>query len=194
MAVRAAAEQTSDGGYRYLRALREGIFCFGAKLDSSEALAGVAREVGLDVERFRSDLGSDATVEAFGADLEEARDVPDIVRRSDGASCSGAVGEERVTFPTLRFEGEDGELRWICGFRDVQAYRDAVLGAGGRPAGEPRRGVLEAVRRFGPVAAPEVAAVCGIASLKAEAELAALALEWRVRPLPVLAGRLWEAA
>jgi hypothetical protein len=37
-----------------------------------------------------------------------------------------------------------------------------------------------------------VAAVCDIAPLRAEAELAALALEWRLRPVPVLAGRLWE--
>src|SRR5690242_13679389 len=28
MAVKAAAEQSSDGGYAYLRALREGLFCF----------------------------------------------------------------------------------------------------------------------------------------------------------------------
>lgn len=194
MAVKAAADQSTDGGYRYLRALREGIFCFGRKLDASEVLIGEARDAGLDVERFRIDLASNATVEAFAADLDEARDVPDIVRRSEKVSCSTAVGEERVTFPTVRFDGEDGELRWVCGFRGVEAYREAVLGVGGRPSGEPRPDVLDAVRRFGPMAAPEVAAVCDVAPLKAEAELAALALDWRVRPRPVLAGRLWEAA
>jgi len=194
MAVKSAAEQASDGGYRYLRALREGIFCFGRKLDTSEALAGEARDAGLDVERFRLDLASNAIVEAFGADLEEAREVPDIVRRSDQVSCSGAVGEERVSFPTVRFEGAGGQVRWVCGFRGVEAYREAALGAGASPSGEPRPDVLEAVRRFGRVAAPEVAAVCDIPPLKAEAELAALALEWRVRPVPVLAGRLWEPA
>jgi predicted DsbA family dithiol-disulfide isomerase len=191
-AVKAAAQQAPDGGYRYLRALREAIFCFGRKLDASEALAGEARDAGLDVKRFRVDLASDATVEAFGADLVEARDVPEVVRRADQVSCSGAVGEERVSFPTVRFEGEDGEVRWVCGFRPVEAYRDAALGAGGRPADAPRPGVLDAVRRFGRMAAPEVAAVCDIAPLRAEAELAALALEWRLRPVPVLAGRLWE--
>jgi len=194
MAVRAAAAQASDGGYRYLRTLREGIFCFRRKLDGGEALAEVARGVGLDVERFTIDLASNATVEAFGADLEEARDVPDVARRADQVSCSTAVGEERVTFPTLRFEGDAGEVRWVCGFRGVEAYREAVLGAGARASSEPRPGVLDAVRRFGPMAAPEVAAVCDLAPLKVEAELAALALEWRVRPVPVLAGRLWEPA
>ncbi len=194
MAVRAAAEQAADGGYRYLRALREGIFCFGRKLDETEALVGEARGAGLGVERFRIDLASNATVEGFGADLEEARDVPDIARRSDRVGCSHAVGDERVTFPTVRFEGEDGEVAWVCGFRGAEAYRDAVLGAGGRPSGEPRPGVLDALRRFGLMAAPEVAAVCDVPPLKAEADLAALALEWRVRPVQVLAGRLWEPA
>ena len=194
MAVKAATEQGPDAAYRYLRALREGITCFGRRLDGSEALVEEARQVGLDVERFRVDLGSHAIVEAFGADLEEARDVPDVAREAGQVSCSQPAGEERVSFPTLRFEGEDGEVRWLCGFRPLEAYRDAARGAGALPSGEPRPGVLEAVRRFGLMAAPEVAAVCDIAPLKAEAELAHLALEWRVRPVPVLAARLWQAA
>ena len=192
MAVKAVAEQANDGGYRYLRALREGIFCFGRKLDTTEALVGEGRDAGLDVERFRIDLASNAIVESFGADLEEARNVPDIAHRSDKVGCSHAVGEERVSFPTVRFEGEDGEVGWVCGFRGVEAYRQAVLAAGGRPSGEPRPGVSAALLRFGRMATPEVAAVCDVPPLKAEAELAALALEWRVRPVPVLAGRLWE--
>ena len=44
------------------------------------------------------------------------------------------------------------------------------------------------------MAAPEVAAVCDLAPLAAEAELTRLALEWRVRPVPVAAGRVWETA
>ena len=194
MAVKAAAEQASDGAYGYLRALREGIFCFGRKLDTSEALVEVGRGAGLDVERFRIDLGSHAIVEAFGADLEEARDVPDVVRRADKGRCSTAVGEERVPFPTLRFEGEDGEVRWICGFSGVEQYREAAEGAGAVASRSPRPTVPDALRRFGRMAPPEVAAVCDMAPLKAEAELAALALEWRVRPVAVLAGRLWEPA
>jgi len=194
MAVKAAAEQAADGGYAYLRALREGIFCFGRRLDGTEALVEAARSVGLDVERFRVDLGSNATVEAFGADLEEAREVPDVVREARKVSCSAAVGEERVPFPTLRFEGQEGEVGWICGYRGVADYREAAVRAGAKAAGGPRPGVPEAVRRFGPKTNPEVAAVCDIAPLKAEAELVGLALEWRVRPVPVLAGRLWELA
>src|SRR6266516_3890258 len=71
MAVKAAAEQSSDGGYGYLRALREGLFCFRRKLDTTEALVEEARRVRLDVERFRIGLGSHAIGEAFGTDREE---------------------------------------------------------------------------------------------------------------------------
>jgi hypothetical protein len=40
----------------------------------------------------------------------------------------------------------------------------------------------------------EVAAVCDLPLPRAEADLGALALEWRIRPLPVVSGRLWEVA
>src|SRR3954467_2179200 len=73
MAVEAAAEQGEDAAGRYLRAVRGGLMCFRRKLDTTEALVEEARRAGLDVERFRLDLSSNATVEAFGNDLEETR-------------------------------------------------------------------------------------------------------------------------
>ena len=85
MAVKAAAEQAEDGGYGYLRALREGLMCFRRKLDTTEALVEEARRAGLDVERFRVDLASNATLEAFGNDLEEVRSPPpDALLASSG--------------------------------------------------------------------------------------------------------------
>jgi putative protein-disulfide isomerase len=193
MAVKAAAEQGPDVTYRYLRAVREGLMCGRRKLDTTEALVDEARSAGLDAERFRIDLGSHAIVEAFGTDLEIARDVPEVAHRSDKARCSDA-GVERVPFPTLRFEADDGRVSWLCGFHPVEDYREAALAAGARPSKERRPGVLEVLRRFGRMAAPEVAAVCDLPGLKADAELAQLALDWRVRPVAVLAARLWEVA
>jgi predicted DsbA family dithiol-disulfide isomerase len=194
MAVKAAQEQGPDAGYRCLRALREGILCRRLKLDTTEALVEQAREAGLDAERFRIDLGSHAIVEAFGADLEESRVVPDVVREADQVRCSAAAGEERVPFPTLRFEGDGRETRWTCGVRSYGFVREQALAAGARPSGEPRPGVLPALQRFGRMAPVEVAAVCDLPLPRAEAELAQLALDWRIKPLPVLAGRLWELA
>jgi len=195
MAVKAAQEQGRDAAYRYLRALREGILCRRRKLDTTEALVEEARGAGLDAERFRVDLGSHAIVEAFGSDLEESRDVPDVAREVGKVRCSRPAGEERVPFPTLRFEGAaDAEPRWTCGMRPYDFVRDQALAAGAQPIGAPRPTVLEAVQRFGSVAPVEVAAVCDLPLPRAEAELAQLALEWRIRPVPVLAGKLWQLA
>jgi putative protein-disulfide isomerase len=172
MAVKAAAEQSADG--RYLRALREGLLCFRRKLDSTEALVGVARDVGLDAERFRIDLESNAIVEAFGADLEATR----------------TVKAEEFVLPSASFDGE----HWVFGPAPYEDWRRAALAAGARPSDDPPPAVPDALARFGRMAAPEVGAVCDLPGPRAAAELWRLATEWRLRPVPVLGGWLFEPA
>jgi putative protein-disulfide isomerase len=185
MAVKAAAEQSNDGGYRYLRALREGLMCFRRKLDTTEALVEEARAAGLDAARFRIDLESHATVEAFGQDLERVREVPEHAR--------AAGAGDRIPLPTLSVAGEAGTTRWLFGLQPYEAWRDAVQDAGAEPQ-DGRPGVLDAVRRFGRMASPEVEAVCDLAGPRARAELWQLAADWRLRPVRVLFGELWELA
>jgi putative protein-disulfide isomerase len=189
MAVKAAAEQADDGGYRYLRALREGLLCFRRKLDSAEALVDEARGAGLDVARFRIDLGSHAVVEAFAADLEATRAIPSEARARSGAK--DAQGGERLVFPTLAFAGDDGDRGWVFGDQPYRAYREAALAAGATPRGG-TPSVEEALRRFGRVATAEVEAVCDLPGPRANAELWRLAADWRAKPLRVLTGYLWE--
>jgi putative protein-disulfide isomerase len=191
MAVEAAKEQTGDGGYRMLRALREGLFCFRRKLDNTEALVEEARGAGLDVQRFRVDLGSHAIVEAFGADLEAARDIPDDARERGGTST--VSGPERVTFPTMAFEGDDGARHHVYGFKPYEDYCEAALAAGAEPGGA-TPGVLEAVKRFGRMATKEVEVVCDLPTPRAGAELWQLASDWKLKPVKVLTGYLWEPA
>jgi predicted DsbA family dithiol-disulfide isomerase len=173
MAVKAAEEQGSEASGRYLRALREGLMCFRRKLDSSEALVGEAHGAGLDEARFRVDLGSHATVEAFGADLETAR----------------ALDTEVFTLPTY----EVGSVR-LFGSQSYERLRAAALEAGARPSNEPALDVLTALGRFGRMASVEVEAVCDLPGPRANAELWRLAAEWRVKPVRVLTGTLWELA
>jgi predicted DsbA family dithiol-disulfide isomerase len=176
MAVKAAAEQGAEPAERYLRAVREGILCFRRKLDSSEPLVEEARRAGLDAGRFRIDLGSHAIVEAFGADLELARAVPD-----DGG---------RPALPALQL----GDEHWVAGPAPYAEWRTAALAAGATPTDAPPPDVEAAVARFGSMAAAEVAAVCDLPGPRAEAELWRLATEWRVQPERVLTGTLWRAA
>jgi predicted DsbA family dithiol-disulfide isomerase len=186
MAVKAAQEQASDAGGRYLRAVREGLMCFRRKLDTTEALVEEARRAGLDVERFRVDLASNAIVEAFGNDLEETRNPP------VGAAVTSSSGPERISFPSVLFSGEDGSQAGAWEFRGYDALRGAAVAAGAEPLGAPRPGVLDAMGRFGTMATAEVAAVCALPGPRAPAELWRLASEWQVKPVPVVTGELWE--
>jgi protein-disulfide isomerase-like protein with CxxC motif len=172
MAVVAAREQGPEAARRCLRALQEGIVCFGRKLDAAEALVGEARDAGLDAERFRIDLSSNAILEGFGADLDRA------------------AGRR---LPALELIGEDGEPHAVEGFGPYDRLRAAATAAGAEPQGRwltPE----EAVARFGRLAAPELAAVSDLPEPRAHAELWRLVGDWKLRPRRVGAGFLFEPA
>jgi putative protein-disulfide isomerase len=191
MAVKAAAEQGAEREARYLRTLREGLLCFRRKLDTTEALVEEARRAGLDLERFRIDLGSHAIVEAFGADLEATRTIPDEARERGGAKQG--QGDERLVFPTVCFEGQQDSV-WVFGVQPYDAYREAAIAAGASAVKDDPPQVCAALGRFGRMATAEVEAVCDLPGPRSAAELWRLAAEWRVRPISVLTGWLWEPA
>ena len=184
LAVKAAAEQGDPADF--LRALREGFAFRRRNLDHAEAFEAVARERGgLDLARFRIDMGSHAIVEAFGADLERARAV---------SAEHHSPERDRVKLPSIEFVSESGDVHGVYGPSPYEAYRDAALAAGAVPSEEPPPGVLDALRRFGPMATVEVAAVCGLAGPRAPAELWALAAEWKVAVERTLGGEVWTLA
>ena len=184
IAVKAAAEQGDPAPY--LRRLREGFMCRRRKLDTAEGLTEEARRIsGLDLERFRVDLGSHAILEAFGADLDRAAAV---------AAEHHSPGTGRVKLPSLEFVGEGGAVRGVYGYAEYAQLRDAALAAGARPVNEDVPSVEEALRRFGSMATAEVAAACQLPGPRAPAELWRLAAEWRVEPERVGSGELWSLA
>jgi predicted DsbA family dithiol-disulfide isomerase len=190
LAVAAVSEQA--GGSRvgpYLRRLREAILLENRRMDTAPALLDAARDLGpahpLDLDRLRIDFGSNAIVERFGADLERARSV-------DAAEHQPGTG--RVRTPSVEFSGADGTLHGVYGPAPYEAWRDAALAAGAQPAAGPAPSVEDALRRFGSLAVPEVAAICDLPVTRASAELWRLALEWRARPRRVLGGELWASA
>jgi predicted DsbA family dithiol-disulfide isomerase len=184
-AVKAAAEQGLDGPY--LRVLREGLMVERRALDTPDSLIDAARRVtGMNVERFAIDVRSNAIVEAFGADIERARAAAPETHTAD---------RRRIAFPSFEFRGDDGAglVVGVYDSGDPARLRAAALQAGAQPDG-PLPGVEEALRRFGRLATPEVAAVCDLPGPRASAELWRLASEWRVRPERALTGELWVAA
>ena len=160
IAVKAAASQGDPGPY--LRRLREGFMCRRRKLDTTEALVEEARAVpGLDIERFRIDLGSHGTLESFANDLERSKGVTSPAFEVDG-----------------RLLANFGELV------DISSTETPKLGA-------PVPSVLDALRRFGTMATPEVSEVCDLPGPRAPAELWRLATEWEVKAERVGNGELW---
>jgi protein-disulfide isomerase-like protein with CxxC motif len=191
IAVKAAAEQGPEAEARYLRALREGIVVRARKLDHLEALVALAGEAGLDAQRFRIDAESNAALEAFGADLEEVRTIP------EGTPDEAVVeteGRRRLRFPTAVFVGENGERRAVHGWAPYERLREAALAAGAEPQRAERPSPLEVVERLGRVATREVEEITGLPAPVVRAELWGLAREWRLRPLPAPIGELWELA
>ena len=184
LAVTAAAEQGSPAAF--LRAVREGLAVGGRRLDHAEAFESVARERGgLDLDRFRIDMGSHAVLEAFGEDLERARGV-------DSAHHTAEQG--RVALPSIEFRAADGAVFGVYGPAAYDAYRDAAIAAGATPSGAAPPPPVEALRRFGPMATAEVAEVCRLPGPRAAAELWRLAEEWQVRADRTLGGEMWTLA
>ncbi len=166
LAVKAAAEQGRDAAL--LRVLREGFMLDRRPLDTPDALLQAAREAeGVDVPRFEIDLHSAAITEAFGADLERGRGTTmPRVELADGTVLEGRIAAEELA--------------------------GAVARAGAQTREAPS--VEEALRRFGRMAVPEVAAVCRLPVPRAAAELWRLAAEWRARPERVLGADIWRPA
>ena len=83
--------------------------CFRRKLDAPEALVAEARSAGLDVERFRAALDSNAIVEAFGADLEETRaldaELPFLRFGDELVAAEAPYAESPIRWPRWRGSG-----------------------------------------------------------------------------------------
>jgi predicted DsbA family dithiol-disulfide isomerase len=191
--VKAAAEQGWEAGYRYLRTLREGIMFERRKLDHADALIDAAGRAGIDRQRFEVDLRSHAITEAFGADLEEVRDPPHEARDADAIHRS-SKGRERISFPSALFIGGDGAQQgaWGNDSVDVEKMRAAAIAAGARRVNEGTLEPREAIRRFGRCATRELEVLAEKPLPVLEAELWALARDWKLKPVPVLTGTLWD--
>lgn len=175
-AVIAAREQGADAAGRYLRRLREALFCERKRIDHADALIAEAGPAAINRERFEIDLRSHAITEAFGGDLDEVR-----------------AGDEPIPTPSYTFVSADGQRQDLRGPQSYEALLDAAKAAGATPptpdaAPDP----LALVKHFGRIATAEIAAITERPRPVVEAELWALAREWRLKPIPVLTGTLWE--
>ena len=194
-AVKAAAEQGPQASYRYLRTLREGIMFERRKLDHADALIDAAGRSGIDRSRFEVDLRSHAITEAFGTDLDEVRSPPEEAREA-GAIHRSSKGRERISFPSAVFVGEDGSRHgaWGNDSVDVEKMRETAQAAGAKAVNQGALEPLDAIKRFGRCATKELEVLAGRPRPVVEAELWALASDWKLKPVPALTGTIWERA
>jgi putative protein-disulfide isomerase len=193
-AAKAAAEQGSDAAYRYLRVVREGIMCERRKLDHPAELIDAAERAGIDRQRFEAQLESDASEEAFRADLEEVRDPPQEARDADAVHRS-SKGYERISFPSALYVGQSGRQGvWGSGAVEQDKLRDAATEAGAKPVNDGSLEPLDAIARFGRCATRELELLTERELPALEAELWALARDGKLRSTRTLTGNLWEAA
>jgi predicted DsbA family dithiol-disulfide isomerase len=193
-AVKAASEQGWEAGYRYLRTLREGIMYELRKLDEDVSLIEAADRAGIDHGRFEGDLRSDASAEAFDADLGEVRDPPQDARGAD-AVHRDRKGRERISFPSALFVGDEARLGvWGSDSVDVAKMREAALETGAKRVNEAALEPLAAIERFGTCATRELEILSEKPLPVLEAELWALARDGELNPVRALTGTLWEPA
>ena len=169
----------------FLRRVREAVYTERRAMDGADTLLEAAREAGgVDLERLREDLGSDAVRERFHAGLARARSVPDDVRSPKG----------RARLPTVHFRHEDGREAWVAGDWEWERWQAGAEQAGAEALADPLPDPEDAVRRFGSITTVEVATVTGLPAPRAAAELWRLALEHRVTARRVPGGELWRPA
>jgi predicted DsbA family dithiol-disulfide isomerase len=194
-AAKAAAEQGPEASYCYLRTLREGIMFERRKLDHADSLIDAAGRAGIDRGRFEVDLRSHAITEAFGADLDEVRTPPEEAHEA-GAIHRSSKGRERISFPSAVFIGEDGSRHgaWGSDSVDAEKMREAAGAAGAKAVNQGDLEPLDAIKRFGRCATKELEVLSGRARPVVEAELWALARDWKLKPVPALTGTVWEGA
>jgi predicted DsbA family dithiol-disulfide isomerase len=188
MAALAAGQQSDDGGYRYLRVLREGLMCRRHPLDRADALIDLARELGLDEQRFAIELRSHETVERFGADLERTRA---LAANACGGADRASVAQG-VPLPAIAFKRE-GEVRErLFGLVPYQTCRDAAISAGAKLRKDEPLSIEDAFERFPTLTTPEVELLCDLPRPRAAARLFWLSEQGQLRQERVLTGSLWS--
>ena len=124
-------------------------------------------------------------------------------------------GHERISFPSALFIAENGERHGVWGMGGAYpALREAALSAGAtqvnegplEPMGAPFEFAkrlpyrpepldrIAAIRHFGRCATRELEVLADRPGPVVQAELWALARDWKLKPSPALTGTIWELA
>jgi predicted DsbA family dithiol-disulfide isomerase len=177
IAIKAAELQGKRSGIRFLRKLQEVLFLEKKNISNFEVLMECARNVGLDVEEFLSDIHSESAAKAFQCDLKitTEMDVHEI--------------------PTLVFfnENADDEGIKIAGAYSYEIYvqiLEEMLTE--RPDQSPLPPIETFMRFFKLVGSQEIAVVYNLSVNDVNRKMKKLLLQQIVEEVPAKHGTFWK--
>lgn len=177
IALKAAELQGRRAGIRFLRKLQEVLFLEKQNISSIEVLIDCAKNLGLDVEEFISDLHSDSAVKAFQCDLKissemDVQEIPTLVFFNENAEDEGI----KIT-GSYPYEVYVQILEEMLSERPVQSLPPSLDSF---------------LRFFKFVASMEIAVVYNMSISQVEREMKKLLLKQQVEQIPAKYGTFWR--
>lgn len=178
IAIKSAELQGKKKGIRFLRKLQEVLFLEKQNISNFDVLKSCARNVGLDVEEFVTDIHSETAARAFQGDLK----------------ITNEMDVEEI--PTLVFFNENVEDEGIkiTGYYPYEVYvqiLEEMLPEKPEPAKPPS--IENFIKHYKMVATKEVAVVYDMTSAQAEKEMKKLLLKQKVEQVPAKYGMFWRS-
>ncbi|HEB13328.1 MAG TPA: DsbA family protein [Actinobacteria bacterium] len=175
IAYKAAELQDTVLAKEYLRRLREAAASEQSPIHRIETQIELAKEVGLDIERFSAALKSGRAKEAFEADLHEAR--------SQGISG----------FPTFIIRNANDDQLLVHGYRPFSYFVRVFERLAPTPLATHDPGDIQSfVKKYGRVATQEILETFDLSQDDALAALVELAKEGQIKRVPLGNGDFWE--
>jgi len=178
IAYKAAQMQSQELADRFLRRMREAAAAECRPLHRREVQVELAREVGLDADRFTKALEDGSAEKAFYEDLRECR----------GLGITG--------FPTFHIKNRQGEGIFLSGYRRFEAFERAFKELAGDALVKRRieatdGSIVAFIRRYGKVATREVAEVFNLTDQQADQKLGAIESKGVIERVEVGNGYFW---
>lgn len=177
IAIKAAELQGRKAGIKFLRKLQEVLFLEKQNVSNFEVLKDCAKDVGLDVVEFVSDIHSDSAAKAFQCDLKITSEM------------------EVKEIPTLVFFNENIEEEGIkvTGYYPYEIYEqilEEMLPI--KPERSPLPPLEYFLKYFRLVASKEISVVYGMSNSEVDREMKKLQLKQVVEHIPAKYGKFWK--
>jgi predicted DsbA family dithiol-disulfide isomerase len=177
MAIKSAELQGKKKGILFLRQLQEVLFLEKQNVSSFEVLKGCARNVGLDVEEFVTDIHSETAAKAFQCDMKitnemDVQEIPTLV------------------FFNANVEEEGIKITGLYPYEVYVQILEEMLQEKPEPSKPPSLELF--LKQYKLVASKEVAVVYDLTVSQAEKEMKKLLLKQKVEQIPAKYGMFWR--